>query len=211
MKTCELCKIQARTYCESDQASLCWDCDAKVHGANFLVARHSRTLLCNTCQSQTPWKASGAKLGHTFSVCETCVRGNHNNEEEEEELEDDDHVHGDESPSPTMSSSSSNEEESVTVTVFSSLKLKRMHENASDLLYSMDDLGRASSPREATCIDSCRPLKDRRIEPGRLAQVHSRSASSLAIMESPKRLHQRDLCEPRKESGTVNLDSFSSL
>ena len=137
MKKCELCKIQARTYCESDQASLCWNCDAKVHGANFLVARHSRTLLCNTCQSQTPWKASGAKLGHTFSVCETCVRGNHNNEEEEEELEDDDHVHADESPSPTMSSSSSIEEESATVTVFSSLKLKRMHENASDLSYSM--------------------------------------------------------------------------
>lgn len=134
MKKCELCKIQARTYCESDQASLCWDCDAKVHGANFLVARHSRTLLCHTCQSQTPWKASGAKLGHTFSVCETCVRGNHNNGEELEE--DDDHDHGDESPSPTMSSSSSNEEESATVTVFPSLKLKRMHENASDLSYS---------------------------------------------------------------------------
>ncbi|KAM3697296.1 hypothetical protein ACJW31_06G101500 [Castanea mollissima] len=210
MKKCELCKIQARTYCESDQACLCWGCDAKVHGANFIVARHSRTLLCATCQSQTPWKASGAKLGHTFSVCETCVRGNHNNGEEEEELEDDDHDHGDgdESPSPTMSSSSSNEEESATATVFPSLKLKRMHENATDLSHSLDDLGRASSPREATCIDSCRPLKDRRIEP---SQVHSRSASSLAIIESLKRLHQRDLCEPRRESGTVNLDSSSSL
>ncbi|KAM0059041.1 putative transcription factor interactor and regulator Znf-B family [Helianthus debilis subsp. tardiflorus] len=46
MKTCELCKSAAKIYCDSDQASLCWTCDNKVHSANFLVARHSRTLLC---------------------------------------------------------------------------------------------------------------------------------------------------------------------
>ncbi|XP_028796182.1 zinc finger protein CONSTANS-LIKE 2-like [Neltuma alba] len=75
MKNCELCRVPARTYCESDQASLCWDCDAKVHGANFLVARHSRTLLCHACQSPTPWKASGAVLGNTVSVCRNCDGG----------------------------------------------------------------------------------------------------------------------------------------
>lgn len=75
MKGCELCGCPARMYCESDQASLCWDCDAKVHGANFLVARHSRSLLCHVCRSPTPWRASGAKLGHTVSVCERCVDG----------------------------------------------------------------------------------------------------------------------------------------
>lgn len=75
MKRCELCKNPARAYCESDQASLCWDCDAKVHGANFLVARHSRTLLCDACQSPTPWKASGAELGNTVSVCRNCDGG----------------------------------------------------------------------------------------------------------------------------------------
>ncbi|KAG6722424.1 hypothetical protein I3842_03G158900 [Carya illinoinensis] len=98
MKNCELCKAPARTYCESDEASLCWDCDAKVHGANFLVARHSRTLLCHACQSQTPWRASGAKLGHTVSVCEGCVAGNRNKDEEREsqggnddDLEENDH------------------------------------------------------------------------------------------------------------------------
>ncbi|KAF9670891.1 hypothetical protein SADUNF_Sadunf13G0116200 [Salix dunnii] len=64
---CELCKSAARTYCESDQANLCWNCDAKVHGANFLVARHARALLCQSCQSLTPWKASGAQLGHAVS------------------------------------------------------------------------------------------------------------------------------------------------
>ncbi|GAB4846283.1 hypothetical protein Ancab_025283 [Ancistrocladus abbreviatus] len=72
-KGCELCSSQAKLYCESDQASLCWDCDEKVHGANFLVAKHMRTVLCNVCQSQTPWKAAGLKLGQTVSVCDGCV------------------------------------------------------------------------------------------------------------------------------------------
>lgn len=75
MRSCVLCKVPARVFCESDQAALCWDCDAKVHGANFLVARHLRTLLCHACQCPTPWTASGAKLGHTVSVCDPCVNG----------------------------------------------------------------------------------------------------------------------------------------
>lgn len=77
---CELCGKAARMYCESDEASLCWDCDEKVHGANFLVARHERTLLCQVCQSLTPWKSSGSKLCPTVSVCEACVNNNNNNE-----------------------------------------------------------------------------------------------------------------------------------
>lgn len=72
-KQCELCDRPAMMRCESDQASLCWECDAKVHGANFLVARHSRCLLCRSCQSPTPWWAEGARLGHTVSVCERCA------------------------------------------------------------------------------------------------------------------------------------------
>lgn len=72
-KKCDLCSGVARMYCESDQASLCWDCDGKVHGANFLVAKHTRCLLCSACQSLTPWKASGLRLGPTFSVCDSCV------------------------------------------------------------------------------------------------------------------------------------------
>lgn len=72
-KKCDLCDGVARMYCESDQASLCWNCDGKVHGANFLVAKHARCLLCTSCQSLTPWKATGLRLGPTFSVCESCV------------------------------------------------------------------------------------------------------------------------------------------
>ncbi|KAF3950114.1 hypothetical protein ACB098_06G052900 [Castanea mollissima] len=80
-KGCELCGKAARMYCESDEASLCWDCDEKVHGANFLVARHERTLLCQVCQSLTPWKSSGSKLCPTASVCEACVSNNNSSNE----------------------------------------------------------------------------------------------------------------------------------
>ncbi|KAL3733665.1 hypothetical protein ACJRO7_023092 [Eucalyptus globulus] len=52
-------------HCESDQASLCWGCDEKVHGANFLVAKHARALLCH---------ASGPRLGPTVLVFECCRR-----------------------------------------------------------------------------------------------------------------------------------------
>ena len=77
-KKCELCDRVARTFCESDQASLCWDCEGKVHGANFLVAKHTRCLLCNVCQSPTPWKASGLRFGPTVSICESCLARKNN-------------------------------------------------------------------------------------------------------------------------------------
>ncbi|KAL0306969.1 UNVERIFIED_CONTAM: hypothetical protein Sradi_6114200 [Sesamum radiatum] len=88
MRACELCKGVARMHCESDQASLCWDCDAKVHSANFLVARHSRNLLCHVCQSPTRWSASGSKLGPTVSVCQRCVNGRRHDEPGEEDEEE---------------------------------------------------------------------------------------------------------------------------
>lgn len=90
MKRCELCDSGAKMYCESDQASLCWDCDARVHGANFLVAKHSRTLLCHVCQSLTPWSGSGRKLGPTVSVCENCVNGLNQNEARKQGSNEDD-------------------------------------------------------------------------------------------------------------------------
>ncbi|XP_073016668.1 uncharacterized protein [Primulina eburnea] len=74
-KGCELCSKPARMFCESDQARLCWDCDEKVHAANFLVAKHSRTLLCHACASPTQWKGAGLKLGPAVSVCRACAEG----------------------------------------------------------------------------------------------------------------------------------------
>ncbi|CAN4078240.1 unnamed protein product [Withania somnifera] len=142
MKKCELCSSIARVYCESDQASLCWDCDTRVHTANFLVAKHSRILLCNSCQSLTPWTGSGSKLGPTVSVCQTCFHRNNNNgadqdhdhndreedDDEEEEEEDDDDDDGsrdgdnqvvplsssttDQPHPPSLTSSSSSSEDS---------------------------------------------------------------------------------------------------
>ncbi|TVU43054.1 hypothetical protein EJB05_09490, partial [Eragrostis curvula] len=70
---CELCGAAARVYCGADEATLCWGCDAQVHGANFLVARHARTLLCRGCARPTPWRAAGARLGPTASLCDRCV------------------------------------------------------------------------------------------------------------------------------------------
>ncbi|KAK9064407.1 hypothetical protein SSX86_015789 [Deinandra increscens subsp. villosa] len=101
MKPCALCKSAAKVYCDSDQASLCWTCDSKVHSANFLVARHSRSLLCRVCRSPTPWTASGEKIGPAaFSICEKCVvDGTSDGEESEGENhddEDDDEYDGDE-------------------------------------------------------------------------------------------------------------------
>ncbi|GMJ05186.1 hypothetical protein HRI_004187800 [Hibiscus trionum] len=104
MRKCELCGGLARMRCESDQANLCWDCDVKVHGANFLVAKHTRTLLCHVCQNPTPWFASGQHLSSAVSVCESCVANNDNTcevtaeseesseadyDEEEEDYDDD--------------------------------------------------------------------------------------------------------------------------
>jgi hypothetical protein len=95
MKKCELCDSPAKMYCESDQASLCWDCDAQVHSANFLVSKHSRRLLCHVCQSLTPWNGSGPKLLPTVSVCDSCVNSCNQNEDDddldrEDNTEDDD-------------------------------------------------------------------------------------------------------------------------
>uniref|UniRef100_A0ACD6A1M1 Uncharacterized protein n=2 Tax=Avena sativa TaxID=4498 RepID=A0ACD6A1M1_AVESA len=70
---CELCGAAARVYCGADDATLCWGCDAQVHGANFLVARHARALLCRGCAQPTPWRAAGPRLGPTASICELCV------------------------------------------------------------------------------------------------------------------------------------------
>lgn len=90
MKKCELCKKVARMYCDSDQASLCFDCDYRVHTANFIVSKHTRTLLCHACQSLTPWTGSGSKLGPTVSVCNACSNGRNTNPPNENSDDDDD-------------------------------------------------------------------------------------------------------------------------
>ncbi|XP_020102438.1 zinc finger protein CONSTANS-LIKE 2-like [Ananas comosus] len=58
---CDLCggAAAAAVYCDADGAFLCWSCDAAVHGANFLVARHVRRLAYASSRA--------ADFGHRFS------------------------------------------------------------------------------------------------------------------------------------------------
>ncbi|RWV94189.1 hypothetical protein GW17_00043299 [Ensete ventricosum] len=56
---CELCGGAAAVHCEADAAFLCWACDARVHGANFLVARHLR-------------RVAGAGSPPVRSLCSAC-------------------------------------------------------------------------------------------------------------------------------------------
>ncbi|CAN1182470.1 hypothetical protein LINPERPRIM_LOCUS40858, partial [Linum perenne] len=60
-------------------------------------ALDSRTLLCQSCQSTTPWQAAGAKLGNTVSLCFGCSNGDSNDSDprrvdvKESETEDEDY------------------------------------------------------------------------------------------------------------------------
>ncbi|GJT74895.1 zinc finger protein CONSTANS-LIKE 1-like protein [Tanacetum coccineum] len=175
MKSCELCKSPARIYCESDQASLCWTCDTKVHSANFLVARHSRTLLCRNCQSPTPWSASGQRIGSSaVSVCQKCAsddddvsesvasdneddyddvtEDDEDEEEEEEEEEDENQVVPwcSTPPPPPASSSGSDDDDDDDGYV------KRKRDNVPDLSSEDDETGCSSVRkvrRETTFCD----------------------------------------------------------
>ncbi|XP_058113612.1 B-box zinc finger protein 32-like [Magnolia sinica] len=71
-RVCELCRREANLYCESDSAFLCWDCDATVHGANFLVARHVRRTVCCRCEGFDGNSVSGAGSRPIRPVCRSC-------------------------------------------------------------------------------------------------------------------------------------------
>ncbi|GLJ15783.1 hypothetical protein SUGI_0260010 [Cryptomeria japonica] len=69
---CELCSKESALRCEADCANLCWECDAQVHSANFLVARHLRIVLCCRCHGQTRKAICGACPQAEFSLCRAC-------------------------------------------------------------------------------------------------------------------------------------------
>ncbi|XP_010927247.1 B-box zinc finger protein 32 [Elaeis guineensis] len=74
-RRCELCKGIAAVYCEADAAFLCWPCDARVHGANFLVARHLRRIACAECHALDDARIiSGAGSPPIRSLCGSCRR-----------------------------------------------------------------------------------------------------------------------------------------
>ncbi|KAK6911162.1 hypothetical protein RJ641_023255 [Dillenia turbinata] len=74
MKTrvCELCNGEAALYCSSDTAYLCCTCDARVHEANFLVARHLRHVVCSKCKQIAGPPISGTGFGHLRRLCSSC-------------------------------------------------------------------------------------------------------------------------------------------
>ncbi|CAL9071170.1 unnamed protein product [Musa textilis] len=70
---CELCGCEAVVFCDPDAAFLCWACDASVHGANFLVARHVRLVACPSCDSLDPARrVSGAAPCRVRDFCASC-------------------------------------------------------------------------------------------------------------------------------------------
>lgn len=62
-------------YCRSDAAYLCLSCDRVVHSANALSKRHSRTLVCDRCNSQP---ALVRCIEEKVSLCQNCDWVGHN-------------------------------------------------------------------------------------------------------------------------------------
>ncbi|KAL0284558.1 UNVERIFIED_CONTAM: hypothetical protein Sangu_2820100 [Sesamum angustifolium] len=191
-KGCELCSNPARMFCESDQASLCWDCDEK---------------------------AAGLKLGPTVSVCQACAedgetRGasssrresgddfdsqesdsddgeyysdsddysDDDDDEEEEEMEEDGEnqvvpwsASSSNSPPPatTASSSSSEEEENVS---FSSSKRTR------DYLFESEDEDGCCSSQNLDSVLGSSELS--------FQESHENCSSSLSLLR-PSKMRRR--------------------
>ncbi|KAL3848931.1 hypothetical protein ACJIZ3_010813 [Penstemon smallii] len=188
-KTCELCEGVARIHCESDQASLCWDCDAKVHSANFLVARHSRNWICHVCQSTTPFYSSGLKLRHVICVCVKCVHEricDRSCEEENEKGEEEYQLGRSSSPSPpppSETSSSSDDEVAV------SRKRVRIENHSPNLPYDFDR-------SHSSCQINIRtPPSRRRTAPSAkigTAESGGAGVSGSGILDSLKRFHREE-------------------
>lgn len=71
-RLCELCNAHASTFCPSDEAFLCWSCDANVHQANFLVARHVRLTICSKCKAFTGNPVFDFLQSVSVSFCAAC-------------------------------------------------------------------------------------------------------------------------------------------
>lgn len=56
-------------YCRSDEAYLCLSCDRNVHSANALSKRHSRTLVCDRCNSEPAFVRC---VDEKLSLCQKC-------------------------------------------------------------------------------------------------------------------------------------------
>lgn len=69
-KACDSCKTAAAAvFCRADAAFLCLGCDARVHGAAKLSARHERVWVCEVCE-QAP--AAVTCKADAAALCVTC-------------------------------------------------------------------------------------------------------------------------------------------
>ncbi|KAL4585174.1 hypothetical protein LXL04_009789 [Taraxacum kok-saghyz] len=67
---CDLCSVaRAVVYCKSDAAKLCVQCDNRVHSANSLSSRHTRSLLCDNCNLHP---AVTHRLFDKMFLCHVC-------------------------------------------------------------------------------------------------------------------------------------------
>lgn len=71
-RVCELCGESATLRCNADDADLCWKCDAEVHSANYLMARHMRLVLCSGCKADTECRTSGPSPCPLARSCADC-------------------------------------------------------------------------------------------------------------------------------------------
>jgi hypothetical protein len=69
---CALCGEPAALHCERDDAFLCWPCDTSVHSHNSIVVRHTRSVLCSTCNAPTRFRTSGGSPSPFTCLCAEC-------------------------------------------------------------------------------------------------------------------------------------------
>ncbi len=69
---CALCGEPAALHCERDDAFLCWPCDTSVHSHNSIVVRHTRSVLCSTCNAPTRFRTSGGSPSPFACLCTEC-------------------------------------------------------------------------------------------------------------------------------------------
>ncbi|KAL5699602.1 hypothetical protein ACHQM5_030482 [Ranunculus cassubicifolius] len=84
---CELCNGVASLYCVSDSAFLCSNCDSKVHGANFLVARHVRRSICCKCQEFDGNRICGSVFKTRKQFCRSCSPQDSDDDHQDSDVE----------------------------------------------------------------------------------------------------------------------------
>lgn len=215
-RACELCKQTARIHCESDQASLCWDCDAKVHSANFLVARHSRSLLCRICQSPTPWSAAGAKLEPTLSDCRKCLNRTGCDERdgevveeaagEEQEVVENQITPGSPPPPPPASESSFSGGEAVATRKRCRLGNDRLTHNDLNICTLPSDTEVASGADSIFTETATPPQKIRRTDPYESEATVCKSPT----VEAVRRFHCDETDSGEKMTEYLSMSNSSS-